>query len=151
MWQQRKGESLVGLFRWCTNNCTVSVARQALALFTWSANVGTAVTLSSYRSACYRIYCHGLFINSFFFCFDRDAFRTIRQAIIDMVMATEMTRHFEHLSKFVNSINKRRTSSMDEVHSVVRLSFLLYHLHQSNKVTKLSLWTLTLSELCFLR
>lgn len=105
----------------------------------------------SYRSACYRIYCHGLFINSFFLCFDRDAFRTIRQAIIDMVMATEMTRHFEHLSKFVNSINKRRTSSMDEVHSVVRLSFLLYHLHQSNKVTKLSLWTLTLSELCFLR
>lgn len=49
---------------------------------------------------------------------DMDAFRTIRQAIIDMVMATEMTRHFEHLSKFVNSINKRRTSSMDEVHSV---------------------------------
>ena len=49
----------------------------------------------------------------------RDEFRTIRQAIIDMVMATEMTRHFEHLSKFVNSINKRRSSSMDEVHSVV--------------------------------
>ncbi|XP_068695222.1 high affinity cAMP-specific and IBMX-insensitive 3',5'-cyclic phosphodiesterase 8A-like isoform X4 [Montipora foliosa] len=49
---------------------------------------------------------------------DMDEFRTIRQAIIDMVMATEMTRHFEHLSKFVNSINKRRTSSMDEVHSV---------------------------------
>ena len=51
----------------------------------------------------------------------RDEFRTIRQAIIDMVMATEMTRHFEHLSKFVNSINKRRTSSMDEVHSVVTM------------------------------
>lgn len=151
MWQQRKGESLVGLFRWCTNNCTVSVARQALALFTWCANVGTAVTFSSYRSACYRIHCHSLFINCFFLFFDRDAFRTIRQAIIDMVMATEMTRHFEHLSKFVNSINKRRTSSMDEVHSVVRLSFLLYHLHQSNKLTKLSLWTLTLSELCLLR
>lgn len=49
---------------------------------------------------------------------DMDEFRSIRQAIIDMVMATEMTRHFEHLSKFVNSINKRRTSSMDEVHSV---------------------------------
>lgn len=151
MWQQRKGLRLVGLFRWCTNNCTVLVARQALAFFTWCPNVGTAVTFSSYPSACYRIHCHGLFINSFFLCFDRDAFRTIRQAIIDMVMATEMTRHFEHLSKFVNSINKRRTSSMDEVHSVVRLSFLLYHLHQSNKLTKLSLWTLTLSELCFLR
>lgn len=106
---------------------------------------------SPYRSACYRIHCHSLFINCFFLCFDRDEFRTIRQAIIDMVMATEMTRHFEHLSKFVNSINKRRTSSMDEVHSVVRLSFLLYHLHQSNKLTKLSLSTLTLSELCLLR
>ena len=58
------------------------------------------------------------------FCFVRDEFRTIRQAIIDMVMATEMTRHFEHLSKFVNSINKRRTSSMDEVHSVVRMLFV---------------------------
>lgn len=53
------------------------------------------------------------------YLFGRDEFRTIRQAIIDMVMATEMTRHFEHLSKFVNSINKRRSSSMDEVHSVV--------------------------------
>ncbi|XP_031572577.1 high affinity cAMP-specific and IBMX-insensitive 3',5'-cyclic phosphodiesterase 8A-like isoform X2 [Actinia tenebrosa] len=49
---------------------------------------------------------------------DVEDFRTVRQSIIDMVMATEMTRHFEHLSKFVNSINKRRSSSMDEVHSV---------------------------------
>ncbi|XP_078127257.1 high affinity cAMP-specific and IBMX-insensitive 3',5'-cyclic phosphodiesterase 8B [Sander vitreus] len=37
---------------------------------------------------------------------DRNQFRTLRQAIIDMVLATEMTRHFEHVSKFVNSINK---------------------------------------------
>ncbi|XP_039863212.1 high affinity cAMP-specific and IBMX-insensitive 3',5'-cyclic phosphodiesterase 8B isoform X2 [Simochromis diagramma] len=37
---------------------------------------------------------------------DRTQFRTLRQAIIDMVLATEMTRHFEHVSKFVNSINK---------------------------------------------
>lgn len=36
----------------------------------------------------------------------RNQFRTLRQAIIDMVLATEMTRHFEHVSKFVNSINK---------------------------------------------
>lgn len=36
----------------------------------------------------------------------RTQFRTLRQAIIDMVLATEMTRHFEHVSKFVNSINK---------------------------------------------
>uniref|UniRef100_H3D7I3 Phosphodiesterase n=1 Tax=Tetraodon nigroviridis TaxID=99883 RepID=H3D7I3_TETNG len=37
---------------------------------------------------------------------DRNQFRTLRQAVIDMVLATEMTRHFEHVSKFVNSINK---------------------------------------------
>ncbi|XP_062290257.1 high affinity cAMP-specific and IBMX-insensitive 3',5'-cyclic phosphodiesterase 8B isoform X5 [Scomber scombrus] len=37
---------------------------------------------------------------------DRNQFRNLRQAIIDMVLATEMTRHFEHVSKFVNSINK---------------------------------------------
>ena len=36
----------------------------------------------------------------------RDDFRTLRHTIIDMVLATEMNKHFEHLSKFVNSINK---------------------------------------------
>ncbi|XP_070543664.1 high affinity cAMP-specific and IBMX-insensitive 3',5'-cyclic phosphodiesterase 8B-like isoform X3 [Ptychodera flava] len=35
---------------------------------------------------------------------ERDDYRQIRQTIIDMVLATEMVRHFEHLSKFVNSI-----------------------------------------------
>uniref|UniRef100_H3B373 Phosphodiesterase n=1 Tax=Latimeria chalumnae TaxID=7897 RepID=H3B373_LATCH len=37
---------------------------------------------------------------------DRTQYRTLRQAIIDMVLATEMTKHFEHVNKFVNSINK---------------------------------------------
>ncbi|XP_053573407.1 high affinity cAMP-specific and IBMX-insensitive 3',5'-cyclic phosphodiesterase 8A isoform X3 [Bombina bombina] len=37
---------------------------------------------------------------------ERNEFRTLRQAIIDMVLATEMTKHFEHVNKFVNSINK---------------------------------------------
>ncbi|XP_048875014.1 high affinity cAMP-specific and IBMX-insensitive 3',5'-cyclic phosphodiesterase 8B isoform X2 [Brienomyrus brachyistius] len=37
---------------------------------------------------------------------ERTQFRTLRQAVIDMVLATEMTRHFEHVNKFVNSINK---------------------------------------------
>ncbi|KAG8516376.1 High affinity cAMP-specific and IBMX-insensitive 3',5'-cyclic phosphodiesterase 8A, partial [Galemys pyrenaicus] len=36
----------------------------------------------------------------------RSDYRVLRQGIIDMVLATEMTRHFEHVSKFVNSINK---------------------------------------------
>lgn len=55
-----------------------------------------------------------------------DDYRAIRQSIIDMVMATEMTRHFEHLSKFVNSINKRRTSSIGEVTPVVCYSIKLF-------------------------
>uniref|UniRef100_A0A8C3NQH5 Phosphodiesterase n=1 Tax=Geospiza parvula TaxID=87175 RepID=A0A8C3NQH5_GEOPR len=41
---------------------------------------------------------------------DRNRYRTLRQAIIDMVLATEMTKHFEHVNKFVNSINKPMAS-----------------------------------------
>uniref|UniRef100_A0A3B1JXH7 Phosphodiesterase n=1 Tax=Astyanax mexicanus TaxID=7994 RepID=A0A3B1JXH7_ASTMX len=37
---------------------------------------------------------------------ERTEYRSLRQAIIDMVLATEMTKHFEHVNKFVNSINK---------------------------------------------
>lgn len=33
---------------------------------------------------------------------DRDTYREVRQSIIDMVLATEMTKHFEHLSKFIH-------------------------------------------------
>lgn len=56
------------------------------------------------------IYCSELNEREIFrlICFTscRNQFRTLRQAVIDMVLATEMTRHFEHVSKFVNSINK---------------------------------------------
>ncbi|XP_073474700.1 high affinity cAMP-specific and IBMX-insensitive 3',5'-cyclic phosphodiesterase 8A isoform X2 [Aquarana catesbeiana] len=41
---------------------------------------------------------------------ERNEYRTLRQAIIDMVLATEMTKHFEHVNKFVNSINKPLTA-----------------------------------------
>ncbi|XP_062922391.1 high affinity cAMP-specific and IBMX-insensitive 3',5'-cyclic phosphodiesterase 8A isoform X2 [Mobula hypostoma] len=37
---------------------------------------------------------------------ERNEYRILRQGIIDMVFATEMTKHFEHVNKFVNSINK---------------------------------------------
>ncbi|XP_022366869.1 high affinity cAMP-specific and IBMX-insensitive 3',5'-cyclic phosphodiesterase 8A isoform X2 [Enhydra lutris kenyoni] len=37
---------------------------------------------------------------------ERNDYRTLRQGVIDMVLATEMTKHFEHVNKFVNSINK---------------------------------------------
>ncbi|XP_057261413.1 high affinity cAMP-specific and IBMX-insensitive 3',5'-cyclic phosphodiesterase 8B isoform X3 [Pezoporus wallicus] len=48
---------------------------------------------------------------------DRNRYRTLRQAIIDMVLATEMTKHFEHVNKFVNSINKPMASEETSSHS----------------------------------
>ncbi|XP_062455010.1 high affinity cAMP-specific and IBMX-insensitive 3',5'-cyclic phosphodiesterase 8B [Rhea pennata] len=48
---------------------------------------------------------------------DRNHYRTLRQAIIDMVLATEMTKHFEHVNKFVNSINKPMASDENSSHS----------------------------------
>ncbi|KFP83800.1 High affinity cAMP-specific and IBMX-insensitive 3',5'-cyclic phosphodiesterase 8B, partial [Apaloderma vittatum] len=47
---------------------------------------------------------------------DRNHYRTLRQAIIDMVLATEMTKHFEHVNKFVNSINKPMASEETSSH-----------------------------------
>ncbi|XP_064452337.1 high affinity cAMP-specific and IBMX-insensitive 3',5'-cyclic phosphodiesterase 8B isoform X8 [Mirounga angustirostris] len=44
---------------------------------------------------------------------DRTHYRTLRQAIIDMVLATEMTKHFEHVNKFVNSINKPMAAEIE--------------------------------------
>ncbi|XP_037509576.2 high affinity cAMP-specific and IBMX-insensitive 3',5'-cyclic phosphodiesterase 8A-like [Rhipicephalus sanguineus] len=37
---------------------------------------------------------------------ERDVYRSVRASIIDMVLATEMTKHFEHLSKFLNAFQK---------------------------------------------
>lgn len=33
---------------------------------------------------------------------DTDTYKVARTTIIDMILATEMTRHFEHLAKFVS-------------------------------------------------
>ena len=33
---------------------------------------------------------------------DRDSFKLIRQGIIDLVLATDMSKHFVHLNKFVS-------------------------------------------------
>ncbi|XP_068083282.1 high affinity cAMP-specific and IBMX-insensitive 3',5'-cyclic phosphodiesterase 8 isoform X2 [Anabrus simplex] len=37
---------------------------------------------------------------------ERDVYKVARQNVIDMILATEMTRHFEHLAKFVNVFSK---------------------------------------------
>ena len=33
---------------------------------------------------------------------DKETYKSVRSTIIDMILATEMTRHFEHLAKFVS-------------------------------------------------
>lgn len=38
----------------------------------------------------------------------------LHQSIIDMVLATEMTKHFEHINTFVNSISKPLVALEDE-------------------------------------
>lgn len=46
---------------------------------------------------------------------DRDMYKLARSVIIDMILATEMTRHFEHLAKFVsvfgNDVENRDVSA----------------------------------------
>ena len=59
--------------------------------------------------------------------FFRDDSRLMRQTIIDMVLATEMTKHFEHLNKFSSIINKPGTGKGEEdVTSVVRMTSLTH-------------------------
>lgn len=43
-----------------------------------------------------------ILLSNVLICNVRDEFRALRSIIIDMVLATEMNKHFEHLNKFVN-------------------------------------------------
>lgn len=43
---------------------------------------------------------------------EKDTYKVVRQNVIDMILATEMTKHFEHLAKFVSVCNK--PTSLDE-------------------------------------
>lgn len=52
---------------------------------------------------------------------DRESYKVIRQSIIDMVLATEMTKHFEHLTKFINIFAKPFLKDEDQYE--VRLYF----------------------------
>ncbi|XP_063995456.1 high affinity cAMP-specific and IBMX-insensitive 3',5'-cyclic phosphodiesterase 8 [Diachasmimorpha longicaudata] len=38
---------------------------------------------------------------------ERETYKLIRQNVVDMILATEMTKHFEHLAKFVNVCSAR--------------------------------------------
>lgn len=55
---------------------------------------------------------------------DRENYKVIRQSVIDMVLATEMTKHFEHLTKFINIFAKPFLNKDDDPCEVCRR---LYH------------------------
>ena len=38
---------------------------------------------------------------------DREAYQTMRQNIVEMVLATDMSKHFEHLSKFTTGVTSQ--------------------------------------------
>lgn len=42
-------------------------------------------------------------------------YKAVRQNIIDMILATEMTRHFEHLAKFVNVFSIKKEDDSPDV------------------------------------
>ncbi|KAI4467368.1 cyclic nucleotide phosphodiesterase [Holotrichia oblita] len=44
---------------------------------------------------------------------DRDTYKVVRQNIVDMILATEMTKHFEHLAKFVNVFSVKSSLSIE--------------------------------------
>ncbi|XP_060805389.1 high affinity cAMP-specific and IBMX-insensitive 3',5'-cyclic phosphodiesterase 8 isoform X3 [Amyelois transitella] len=45
---------------------------------------------------------------------DRDTFKSMRHNVIDMILATEMTKHYEHLAKFVNVFYATSTGSKED-------------------------------------
>ncbi|XP_071053558.1 high affinity cAMP-specific and IBMX-insensitive 3',5'-cyclic phosphodiesterase 8 isoform X3 [Onthophagus taurus] len=45
---------------------------------------------------------------------DKETYKTARQNIIDMILATEMTKHFEHLTKFVSGFSTKSGGGPDE-------------------------------------
>ncbi|XP_055604529.1 high affinity cAMP-specific and IBMX-insensitive 3',5'-cyclic phosphodiesterase 8 isoform X2 [Uranotaenia lowii] len=56
---------------------------------------------------------------------DRESYKLARSIIVDMILATEMTRHFEHLAKFVSVFGtdvdaKEATSDNDDNQILVR-------------------------------
>lgn len=45
---------------------------------------------------------------------DRETYKSFRHNVIDMILATEMTKHFEHLAKFVNVFYAKSTGSKED-------------------------------------
>lgn len=59
---------------------------------------------------------------------DRDTYKTVRHNVIDMILATEMTKHFEHLAKFVNVFYAKSSGSKEDgMHNDVRIQTFYTH------------------------
>ncbi|XP_071862597.1 phosphodiesterase 8 isoform X2 [Bombus fervidus] len=58
---------------------------------------------------------------------ERDTYKQLRQTVIDMILATEMTKHFEHLAKFMNICSARMmdSSQLDDYSDTVDMSVVL--------------------------
>lgn len=46
---------------------------------------------------------------------EQDVYKAVRQNVIDMILATEMTKHFEHLAKFVNVFSIKKEDDSPDV------------------------------------
>lgn len=49
---------------------------------------------------------------------EKETYKLIRQNVIDMILATEMTKHFEHLAKFVNVCSVKSEEVQSEVRAL---------------------------------
>ncbi|XP_051162766.1 high affinity cAMP-specific and IBMX-insensitive 3',5'-cyclic phosphodiesterase 8-like isoform X3 [Leptopilina boulardi] len=56
---------------------------------------------------------------------EREEYKMLRQNVIDMILATEMTKHFEHLAKFVNVCSTRGEIQSESFTDVVDMSILM--------------------------
>ncbi|XP_044249269.1 high affinity cAMP-specific and IBMX-insensitive 3',5'-cyclic phosphodiesterase 8 isoform X3 [Drosophila takahashii] len=60
---------------------------------------------------------------------DKETYKSARSTIIDMILATEMTRHFEHLAKFVSVFGgeepREHNSQTDEEQSILMRRMLI--------------------------
>lgn len=55
---------------------------------------------------------------------DRETYKSMRAIIVDMILATEMTKHFEHLAKFVSVFGNENENEIhvdcDDNHMLIR-------------------------------
>lgn len=59
----------------------------------------------------------------------REEFVTLRQAIVEMVLATDMSKHFEYLAKFQQAVINRPVDAPVRRYLAVQLTYLcgIYH------------------------